>query len=60
MLSFLPHFGKITNIIFVGIIRKKILLFENGEVIENSAVEANGNDFESPQLKQCFYFETVY
>jgi len=52
MLSVIPHFGKITNTIFVSRIRKKILLFENGEVIENSAIGTNGNDLNSPQLKQ--------
>jgi len=31
---------------------KEILLFENGEVIENYAIGTNGNDLHSPQLKQ--------
>ena len=32
-----------------------MLLFEEGEVIEYSAIETNGNDLNSPQLKQCYY-----
>ena len=34
---------------------KEILLFEKGEVIENSAIGTNGNDLDSPHLKQCSY-----
>ena len=34
---------------------KEILLFEKGEVIENSAIRTNGNDLDSPQLKQSYY-----
>jgi len=32
---------------------KETLLFEKCEIIENSAMGTNGNDLDSPQLKQC-------
>jgi len=33
---------------------KDTLVFEKGEIIENSAIGTNGNDLDSPQLKQCY------
>ena len=39
---------------------KEILLFEKGEVIEYSAIGTNGNDLNSPHLKQCYYLYAEY
>jgi len=35
---------------------KEILLFENREVIGYSTIGTNGNGFNSPHLKECYYF----
>jgi hypothetical protein len=52
MLSIIPHFGKITNTLFSAEFGKETLVFEKGEVIENSTTGTNGNDLDSPRLKQ--------
>ena len=39
---------------------KEILPFEKGEVIEYSAIGTNGNDLNSPHLKQCYYLQAEY
>ena len=52
MLSVIPHFGKITNTLFSAEFGKETLVFEKGEVIENSTIGTNGNDLDSPRLKQ--------